>query len=63
MLTNEGTLDRVLRVALGLVLLALTQVGPATLWGYLGVIPLVTGVVGFCPVYRLFGADTRADKT
>jgi len=63
MLTNEGTLDRVLRVAFGLALLALTQFGPHTPWGYLGVIPLLTGLVGFCPIYRIFGADTRSTKT
>ncbi len=56
---NEGTLDRVIRVVLGLALLSLTFVGPATPWGLVGIVPLLTGTVGFCPLYRLFGLDTR----
>jgi hypothetical protein len=55
---NEGTTDRVLRVLFGLVLLALVFVGPRTPWGYLGLLPLVTGLVGSCPTYRLFGIST-----
>ena len=55
---NEGTLDRVIRVVLGLALLALVFVGPKTWIGLIGVVPLLTGVVGFCPVYRLFGLKT-----
>ena len=55
---NEGILDRGLRVALGLGLLLLTVVGPKTLWGLVGLLPLVTGIVGFCPAYRLFGVST-----
>lgn len=62
MMTNEGTLDRGLRVALGLALLALTQLGPATPWGYLGAIPLLTGLVGFCPLYRVFGISTCSTR-
>lgn len=55
---NEGTLDRVLRVVVGLALLALVFVGPQTPWGWIGVIPLLTGLVGFCPLYRLLGINT-----
>ena len=55
---NEGTLDRVLRVIVGLVVLSLVVVGPQTYWGLLGLVPLVTGLVGFCPVYRIFGLST-----
>lgn len=55
---NEGTFDRVLRVVVGVVLLALAFVGPQTPWGYLGIIPLVTGLVGMCPLYAAFGFDT-----
>jgi hypothetical protein len=58
MVRNEGTIDRVLRVALGLVMLSLVFVGPQTAWGWLGLVPLVTGLVGWCPVYTLFGVDT-----
>jgi hypothetical protein len=55
---NEGTLDRVIRVVLGLALLALVFVGPHTWLGLVGVVPLLTGVVGFCPLYRLVGIRT-----
>jgi hypothetical protein len=55
---NEGTLDRALRIVLGLVLLSLTFLGPKTAWGWLGIIPLVTGLVGFCPLYRILGMST-----
>ena len=58
MLTNEGTLDRALRVIVGLVLISLAFVGPQTPWGWIGVVPLLTGIVGFCPVYRLIGLST-----
>lgn len=55
---NEGTIDRALRVILGLVLIALVFVGPQTVWGWIGVVPLLTGLVGFCPLYRLVGINT-----
>ncbi len=58
MLTNESRLDRGVRVVVGVVLLALVFVGPKTLWGLVGLIPLVTGFVGFCPLYRLLGIST-----
>jgi hypothetical protein len=57
-MTNEGTLDRAIRVVVGLVLLSLVFVGPATPWGLVGLVPLLTGVVGFCPLYRIVGIDT-----
>ena len=60
---NEGTLDRTLRVILGLVLLSLVFVGPQTLWGLVGIIPLATGLVGVCPIYSLLGIKTRRVKT
>ena len=56
---NEGNVDRGLRVLVGLALLSLTIVGPKTPWGYLGLIPLVTGVVGICPLYTLLGIRTN----
>jgi Protein of unknown function (DUF2892) len=55
---NEGTIDRVLRVGLGIALIALVFVGPQTPWGWLGLVPLLTGVAGFCPLYRLVGVNT-----
>ena len=58
MTRNEGTIDRVLRVILGLVLISLVFVGPQTVWGWIGVVPLVTGLIGTCPVYSLLGVNT-----
>lgn len=55
---NEGTIDRALRIIVGVVLIALVFVGPQTPWGWIGVIPLVTGLVGWCPAYRLLGLRT-----
>ena len=57
---NEGLVDRLIRIAVGLVVLSLAFVGPQTPWGYIGVIPLITGIVGYCPAYRLFGINTCA---
>jgi membrane protein implicated in regulation of membrane protease activity len=58
MFKNESRIDRVVRVALGLGLLSLVFVGPATWLGWFGIIPLATGLVGFCPLYRLIGLRT-----
>ena len=55
---NEHVIERVLRVVIGLAILALVVVGPKTPWGWLGLIPLVTGLVGSCPLYTLFGLST-----
>lgn len=55
---NEGLLDRALRVIVGLAVLSLVFLGPQTPWGWLGLIPLVTGLVGSCPLYRVLGINT-----
>jgi hypothetical protein len=55
---NEGGLDRAIRVIAGLAILSLVFVGPHTPWGYLGLIPLATGVVGVCPAYAFLGLNT-----
>ena len=55
---NEGTVDRVLRVIAGAALVSLVFVGPQTPWGWIGVVPLVTGLLGNCPVYSLLGIST-----
>lgn len=61
--SNEGSVDRVIRVLVGSVLLSLFFFGPHTWLGLLGIVPLLTGIVGFCPLYRVFGVSTRAAKT
>ncbi len=55
---NEGNVDRALRVVLGLGLLSLVFFGPQTPWGWVGLVPLVTGLVGTCPIYSFFGINT-----
>lgn len=55
---NEGTVDRAIRVVAGLVLLSLTMVGPKTIWGLVGLIPLATGLIGSCPLYTVLGLST-----
>lgn len=57
-MTNEGTLDRFIRVVIGIALLSLTVAGPKSMLGLIGIVPLVTGIVGFCPLYRLVGLST-----
>lgn len=59
-MVNEGTVDRVVRVAVGAALLSTVFVGPRTAWGLVGLLPLVTGLAGVCPLYWPFGIDTRA---
>jgi hypothetical protein len=56
---NIGNIDRAVRIIVGLVLFSLAFVGPANSWFMLGIIPLLTGAVGYCPVYALFGFSTR----
>jgi hypothetical protein len=53
---NVGTLDRGLRIIAGLALLALAAAG--SLWGLIGIVPLLTGILGWCPPYQLFGVNT-----
>lgn len=58
MKANVGTIDRALRVIVGLALIGLTLSGHIGVWGWIGVVPLVTGIFRFCPAYTLLGAST-----
>lgn len=60
---NIGAADRALRAVLGLIALALVFTGPKTNWGYLGLIPLFTAAIGFCPIYAVLGLSTRSRST
>jgi hypothetical protein len=62
MMTNEGTIDRGLRVIFGLAVLSLFFVleGSARYWGLVGLVPLLTGLVGYCPLYSLLGISTKS---
>jgi len=62
MTRNEGSIDRGARVLMGLILLSQVFVGLETMWGLLGIIPLATGLVGFCPLYRVLGINTCSVK-
>jgi len=55
---NVGSLDRALRITVGAALIACAFTGWIGAWGYLGVVPLLTGAFRFCPAYRLFGFST-----
>jgi len=55
---NEHNIDRAIRIVLGLALLSLVFIGPKTLWGLVGLVPLLTGAIGSCPLYRLLGINT-----
>jgi len=58
MKVNEGSIDRALRIVVGLALISLVFIGPQSPWGWIGVVPLATGLIGWCPAYTLFGIDT-----
>ena len=58
MKTNVGGIDRGLRIVAGAVLIALTATGTVGLWGWIGVVPLLTGLFGTCPLYSLLGFNT-----
>lgn len=58
MVSNIGVTDRSIRIIVGMVLIATVFVGPQTPLGWIGVIPLVTALIGWCPAYRLFGVKT-----
>jgi hypothetical protein len=55
---NVGKIARIFRIIAGVVLIALVFVGPQTPWGWIGVIPLATALIGWCPAYRLLGIRT-----
>lgn len=63
MKTNEGTIDRALRVIAGLVLIALAATGMVGVWGWIGIVPLATGLIGWCPAYTLLGINTCPMKS
>ncbi len=62
MQTNVGGMDKIARIVIGLALLATTIVGPRSLWGLIGVVPLATALLNFCPAYTLLGINTCKTK-
>ena len=62
MTQNIGSLDRVIRIIVGAVLLSLVFIGPQTPWGWIGLVPLLTALIGWCPPYTLLGINTCKTK-
>ncbi len=62
MTSNVGGIDRILRIVLGVVLVALAATGTVGVWGWLGLVPLATGLLGWCPPYSLLGINTCKNK-
>ncbi|NMM05971.1 DUF2892 domain-containing protein [Polaromonas sp.] len=58
MKSNEGGIDRMLRIVLGLVLIGLAATGTVGLWGWIGIVPLATGLIGWCPLYAMLGLNS-----
>lgn len=56
---NVGGIDRILRIVVGAALVAATAMGSLPVWGWIGIVPLVTGAVGFCPLYPLLGFSSK----
>jgi hypothetical protein len=59
---NVGGIDRIVRIVAGLALIGLTLTGNIGVWGWLGVVPLATGAIGWCPPYAIFGFNTCSMK-
>jgi uncharacterized membrane protein YfcA len=59
---NVGNIDRAIRVIVGLVLIALAATGTVGMWGWIGVVPLLTAVFGYCPGYAIIGTSTNQTK-
>jgi len=62
MTQNIGNIERIIRIVGGLVLIALAATGTVGVWGWLGLVPLATGLVGWCPPYSLLGINTCKNK-
>jgi O-antigen ligase len=62
MTQNIGNIERIIRIVGGLVLIALAATGTVGVWGWLGLVPLATGFVGWCPPYSLLGINTCKNK-
>lgn len=60
---NVGTIDRALRVIIGLGLISLVFIGPKTYWGWIGLLPLTSAFVRFCPLYKIIGISTGAKES
>lgn len=62
MTRNIGNLERIVRAVVGLGLISLVFIGPQTPWGWVGLVPLATALIGWCPPYALLGINTCGNK-
>lgn len=62
MSANVGGIDRTLRILVGIALIAMVFIGPKTMWGLIGIVPLATGFFKFCPLYPMLGISTCSNK-
>jgi Protein of unknown function (DUF2892) len=62
MTTNIGSMERILRIVIGLVLIGLAATGQVGVWGWIGLVPLATGLIGWCPPYSLLGINTCKNR-
>lgn len=62
MAANVGGIDKILRIVVGAGLIGATAAGALPVWGYIGIVPLATGLMGWCPAYTLFGMNTCSAK-
>ncbi|UCV15708.1 YgaP family membrane protein [Quatrionicoccus australiensis] len=62
MKSNVGGIDKILRIVVGLGLIGATVAGALPVWGYIGIVPLATGLMGWCPLYPLLGLSTCPTK-
>lgn len=59
---NVGTADKWIRIVVGLVLISLVFIGPKTAWGWIGIVPLATALINFCPIYSVLKVSTRKEE-
>ena len=62
MTKNVGCIDKIIRIVLGLALIAATLMGALPVWGWIGIVPLATGLMGWCPPYAILGFNTCKTK-
>ena len=62
MTANVGGIDKILRIVVGAGLIGATVAGMLPVWGYIGIVPLATGLMGWCPAYSIFGMNTCATR-
>lgn len=63
LVVTEHPVERVLRVLVGVVVFSLVFIGPKTAWGWIGLLPILTGVTGLCPLYTILGISTCPKKS